>query len=85
MNERERQIWDEIVKISYKGVLGEGDRIALELMCRLVYDFRYSPDDFNAAKYAQLSNLLGRFGLTPSDRTKIVIPKGEDQNPFEQL
>lgn len=85
LGEYEKEIWDEIVGISYKGVLGEADRLTLEMMCRLTAEMRTDYAEFTAAKLTQLSQLCGRFGMTPSDRTKIVIPKGEKQNPFEDM
>ena len=83
LNQQEQAIWDEIVSISYAGVLGEADRIALEMMCRLVHEMRTDFTEMTAAKITQLSQLLGRFGMTPSDRTKITVPKGEKKNPFD--
>ena len=83
LNAQEQAIWDEIVSISYVGVLGEADRIGLEMMCRLVHEMRTDFTEMTAAKLTQLSNLLGRFGMTPSDRTKIVVPKAEKKNPFD--
>ncbi len=85
LNEYEQAIWDEVVGISYAGVLGEADRIALEMMCRLIAEMRLDFEEMTAAKITQLSQLLGRFGMTPSDRTKIVIPKKENQNPFQDM
>lgn len=85
LSEYECEIWDEVVGISYAGVLGEADRIALEMMCRLIAEMRLDFEEMTAAKITQLSQLIGRFGMTPSDRTKIVIPKGEKQNPFEDM
>lgn len=85
LNEYERSIWDEVVGISYAGVLGEADRIALEMMCRLIAEMRLDFEEMTAAKITQLSQLLGRFGMTPSDRTKIVIPKSKNANPFEDM
>lgn len=76
-------IWDEIVGTMYAGVLGEADRVALEAMVRLVYLMRTDFDAMTAAQLNQLTGLLARFGMTPSDRTKIVVPKGEKKNPFE--
>lgn len=81
----EKEIWDEIVGISYKGVLGEADRIALEMMCRLVAEMRLDFVEMTAAKITQLSQLIGRFGMTPSDRTKIVVPKEQNKNPFDGM
>lgn len=85
LNEYERKIWDEVVGISYPGVLGEADRVALEMMCRLIAEMRLDFVEMTAAKITQLSQLLGRFGMTPSDRTKIVVPKAEKKNPFEGM
>jgi hypothetical protein len=85
LTEYEAAIWDEVVGISYAGVLGEADRIALEMMCRLIAEMRLDFEEMTAAKITQLSQLLGRFGMTPSDRTKIVIPKSKNSNPFEDM
>ncbi len=85
LNTQEQAIWDEVVSISYAGVLGEADRIALEMMCRLIHEMRTDFTEMTAAKITQLSQLLGRFGMTPSDRTKIVVPKNEKKNGFADL
>lgn len=77
------EIWDEIVSNMYAGVLGEADRVALETLSRLVHEMRTNFEEMTAAKLSQLSTLLGRFGMTPSDRTKIVVPKGKnDEDDF---
>lgn len=81
----EQEIWDEVVGISYRGVLGEADRIALEMMCRLIAEMRLDFVEMTAAKITQLSQLIGRFGMTPSDRTKIVVPKEQNVNPFSEM
>ncbi len=83
LSEYERQIWDEVVGNMYAGVLGEADRFALELMCRLIAEMRLNFEEMPAAKLTQLSTLLGRFGMTPSDRTKITVPKAEKKNSFD--
>lgn len=85
LNEFEKLIWDEVVGISYAGVLGEADRIALEMMCRLIGEMRLNFEEMTAAKITQLSQLIGRFGMTPSDRAKIVIQGGEKKNKFGAL
>lgn len=85
LSKYEQDVWDEVVGQMYAGVLGEADRIALEMMCRLIAEMRLNFEEMTAAKITQLSQLLGRFGMTPSDRTKIVVPKAESKNPFESL
>jgi hypothetical protein len=88
----EREIWDEIVSISCPGVLGNTDRISLEIMCRLLYRFRFGDHDkdavlvnLNGAELSQLSSLLGRFGMTPVDRMKLSVPKSKPKNSFGDL
>jgi len=81
----QKEIWDEIVGQMYAGVLAEGDRLALELLCRLVLEMRNNFEEMNASKITQLVGLLSRFGMTPSDRTKIIVPKKEESNPFAKF
>lgn len=83
LTERQQQIWLELRGIMYQGVLGQADAIAMELLCRMVEEMRHNFDSMNAAKLTQLSTLLGRFGMTPSDRTKVVVPRRPKANPFE--
>lgn len=85
LEDDQKKIWDELVGIMYAGVLGEADRIAFEIMVVLLHDFRSCYLDFSGAKLARLEGLLARFGMTPADRTKIVVPKGGKQNPFGDL
>lgn len=82
----EAEIWDEVVAMVPEGVLGSTDRIALEVICKLVFRMRYDWENMSAAQITRLETLLGRFGLTPSDRSKIV-PRGGKKpgNPFEGM
>lgn len=84
LSEPEQKIWDEVVDLMPPGVLGDTDRLALEQMVRLVYESRYG-EEFNAAKGTQLMGYFGRFGMTPSDRAKISVPKGDKKDPWEEL
>ena len=59
LNEMQRQAWDEIVGMMYPGVLGEADRIALEIMAKLLVDFRTNYEDFTGAKLAQIGAAQG--------------------------
>tara|TARA_B100002003_G_scaffold193510_1_gene183019 strand:- start:2876 stop:3250 length:375 start_codon:yes stop_codon:yes gene_type:complete len=82
----EFEIWDELVAMFPPGILGSSDRVALEVLCRLVFKMRYDFENMSAAQIARLENLLGRFGLTPSDRSK-VAPQlgGKKENPFDGM
>lgn len=80
-------IWKELVKAAPKNVLTESDRFALEIAALLLQQFRLDPIEFTAAKLVRLETLLGKFGMTPSDRAKVAGPvkKKTGGNPFEDL
>ena len=86
LNADEKKIWKEIVARVHEGVIGDSDAIALETLTRLVYRMRFDFDGMSAAHLGQMVVLFGRFGMTPSDRTKIVVKKKEDnQDPWADL
>jgi hypothetical protein len=74
-------IWDEIVAQTVPGVLTISDRIALEMVCRLMAEIRKKPEELSVGKVTALCNLLGRFGLTPADRSKVTLP---DEKPDDE-
>lgn len=81
----EAEIWDEIVGTLPAGILGDTDRVALETMCKLIFKMRYDFDNMTAAQLGKLETFLARFGMTPADRTKIVMPKAKPKNSFEGM
>lgn len=90
--EKERECWDFLVSCMWPGVMGKSDRPTMELMARLFHRFRYGQFDkeavvpaLNGAELSRLDSLLARYGMTPSDRTKIVVPKDEKKNSFLDL
>ena len=83
LNPEVRAVWQEITQSIPAGVLTATERIALEILCELVAEHRADPRAFQAAKHAQLVSLLGRFGLTPADRVRLVPAKEQTKkNPF---
>lgn len=84
-DEQLRKVWDEIVGITPAGVLGDSDRIALELAVHLLVEYRENPKGFTTSRFAPLVSLLSRFGLTPADRTRISVPSGKGGNEFDNL
>ena len=81
LNGAERKIWLRIVDESIPGVLGQADRIAIELVCKLYV--RVDEDTATGVDYNQLIKLLSQFGMTPADRSKIAIPKPDEKNEFD--
>jgi hypothetical protein len=78
-----QKIWYEIINDVADGVFQSSDRVALELACALLYEFRKNPIKFPTMKMNRLQSLLSSFGMTPSDRTKITVKGDDDGNPFE--
>jgi len=83
----QREIWKEIIAAAPKDVITEADRFSLEICCVLMQQFRMDPVEFPAAKLVRLETLLGKFGMTPSDRAKVAGPgqKKPQGNPFADL
>lgn len=77
LDETERAMWDEIVGDCAPGVFQSSDRVALTAMARLLAEFRHTPALFGARKYALLLTFLARFGMTPSDRSRVVVREDE--------
>jgi hypothetical protein len=78
-------VWDEVVAICPGGVLGNSDRIALEILVKLLIEFRTDPTSVKGGRLTQLNSMLSKFGFTPSDRTRIAVPAGKGNNEFEDL
>jgi hypothetical protein len=78
--------WNVITSQCHAGVLCHADGIAVEIAAVLLANFRANPVDMPAAKLARLDSLLARFGMTPSDRSKVAGAKKEEPaNPFAKL
>ncbi len=86
LTKEEKVIWKEILGYMPEGVIGISDTPALETLCKLIYIMRFNFNDMTAAQLNKLETLLGRFGMTPSDRTKIVVKKTETKSdPWADL
>ena len=80
--------WHQIVSESIDGVLGEADRIAIEMCASLYVKLRSPPDDdgkavATAQDHTQFYRYLAQFGMLPADRSKISIPKKKPANKFD--
>ena len=91
-DDEQSEVWDYLVSTCPPGVLGDSDRPTFEVMVILFWRFRngeYDKDakipQLNGAELSRMDSLMGRYGMTPSDRQKIVIPKQEKKNPFESF
>ena len=79
----ERAAWNEICTISHAGVLCRADRLAVELAARLLAEYRLAPVTFPNARLLRLQILLGSFGMTPADRSRVAATSpGKKDNRF---
>lgn len=78
-----KETWKEIVELVPDGVLGKGDRLVVEMLANLLADYRAAPSDFPANRLTRLSVDLGRLGMTPADRSKVAVPKKDEESPFK--
>lgn len=79
MDEVRRKVWDEIVSNCAAGVFQSSDRTMLEVLTALIVEFRESPAEFGGRKYQQLLTFLARCGMTPADRSRIVVSGKPDK------
>ena len=91
-NEQQSKVWDYLVSIMFPGVLAQSDRPTFELLSILFWRFRFGTYDDDSicpalavGELARMDSIMSRYGMTPSDRTKIIVPKSEKKNPFEAL
>jgi hypothetical protein len=80
-----RDVWAEFIRITPDGVLTVSDRIHLEVVCQLVIEYRSDPVEFTAAKLTRLESMIGKLGLNPSDRSKVVVPGKPKGNAFNRI
>jgi hypothetical protein len=78
-SDAEKQAWDDLIRYAPAGVLTAADTVGLELASGLLAANRTK--GLPPAHLGQLIALLGKFGMTPSDRSKVsaqaVKPKSQ--------
>ena len=86
-NEDQRKRWNQIVREAPPGVLTGADRMAVVQLSILTSEmFEKGLRGTMAVPRMQLMNkLLGQFGMTPADRSKISLPDKPADNPFTKL
>lgn len=80
------EAWDYIVGSAAPGVLTSSDRIAVQLAAALLARFWLAPMAVDPKDVARLHALLGAMGMTPADRSKVVVAKPPTAaNPFSKF
>ena len=78
MSEVAKGIWFEFEEYSLPGVLTAAERPTFELLCTLFAEFRADPLKCPAPKLNTIIGCLGRLGMTPADRQKIIVKDDEE-------
>lgn len=84
-NVDQKECWKEIVRNAPVGVLKNSDRIAVEIASKLLNDSRQNWLDFDKGKLLRLETLLGKFGMTPADRSKVAGASEKEDNNLDKL
>lgn len=79
------QAWNDIVSTAPSGVLTKADRLAVEIAAGLLARHRIMP--ITGTDLSQLAGFLGKFGMTPSERSKVsvAVPTKKPGNRFSNL
>lgn len=85
MEPEARAAWHEIERLA--PWLTQADRLAVEMAACLLVQFRVAGvRDMPPQNMSRLETLLGRLGLTPSDRSKVAMPAAPArENPFHKF
>ncbi len=81
LSSAEKAVWTEIASIVPAGLLTSGDRIAVELLARLVSKMRL--DWLNGSELGILTGLLARMGMSPADRSRVSAAPPKDASDAE--
>lgn len=97
MSENKAAIWREVDSQLVAGVLTISDRKAFELLVDGLYEIKYGVErmhpqtgDLITVPATRLEResvfkMLGKFGMTPSDRANIVVPEKKQDQKFGNL
>lgn len=78
-------LWAELADLIPPGVATKSDRLAFELLCRLVGCMRVGSEGLTAALAGQIRAACAVFGLTPADRSRVTASRPPEQNPFAKF
>jgi len=74
--------WHRIVKQAPDGILTGADQVTVHLAAVLWAEFVARPDEMPTARIAQLRGVIATLGMSPSDRAKLAVTPGKDDDDF---
>jgi hypothetical protein len=75
LSDAEREIWRELLSVIPAGVLARSDRFLVEAICILTARLRGGGKGLSAGETHNLCRMLSLCGMTPVDRSKVVVKK----------
>ncbi len=84
LNKDEKLIWYEMIDINPPGILVSSDRMTLEIVCRFIAKNRRG-EALSGPELGGMLKILGSFGMSPSDRSKVSAGPTKDVNPFTEF
>jgi phage terminase small subunit len=84
LSEAQAACWRELVRIAPAGVLFLSDQVMVELCAVLLAQFREEQTTMPPPMFAQLKMILGKLGLSPSDRAGLKVPSAR-RNEFDDV
>ena len=81
LEELEKRCWDELVRQIPAGVLSSSDLTSLEIVAKLLAEWREDSRKMATARIARMTNEMGKFGLNPSARASLIVDKPK-KNPY---
>lgn len=82
-----RKMWRFVLQsMGHTGVITQIDGPALAIFCREWQNYVQQNGDVSPQRIAQMRGIMAAFGMTPSDRTRLVMPflKHDDDNEEER-
>jgi len=83
MGDDEKALWAELEGIMPSGVTEKSDRWSFEVLVRLMAKMRSGKA--SGSDVSQLTSLLAKFGMTPSDRSRVAGPTAARVDPFAEF
>lgn len=85
LSELEGLAWAELAAQAIPGVLARSDRLCVEMASRLLAELWDLGREFPVARLRQLHVLLGLFGMSPADRSKIRVDPPRAASKYDDL
>ena len=83
LKREEKKCWRELVRKAPYGVIGDCDAWEVELASCLMAEYRSGRAAMPASRLNLLHSIMGRFGFTPADRSRVQVPEQKPKNRFD--